>query len=67
MKDYDLLTDKEKHSEVRTEICEIREVDDRRVQSYRVLCSVAGCPNNPARNVSQFLCKEHREERLKSD
>ena len=67
MRDYKLLTDKEKKSEVRTEILDRHLIDDRWEWSCRLLCSVAGCPRVPAQGVSQFLCKEHREERLKSD
>ena len=66
MRDYKLLTAKEKHSEVRTKIYGYDMVDRQRVPGYMVLCSVAECPNTPSLN-SQFLCDEHREERLKSE
>ena len=57
MRDYDLLTEKEKDSPIRTETS--------KDLSHKLLCSVDGCPCFPSMS-SAFLCDEHREERLKS-
>ena len=61
MRDFELLTDKEKGSRTRTEICGYVFKGGRKAYGHKILCSVVGCPSAPGHGG--LLCDKHLKER----